>query len=656
MSDDHLALSPPAAPQPTEADYEAICAAVMETARGRWFLAEYAKRNRHADTETVLNAIARLESAIRGGREASPAERMRFDLIEMANAISRTKAEIAAIKPEGEHHGRLLEATEELDSIVQTTERATSDILAAAEQIQEIAWTLRERGADSAACSELDQRATDIYSACSFQDLTGQRTRKVIQTMRYLEERIAAMIAIWGEPPGPEPAERNAQTGEANDHLEQPDIDRMMPGAEPQAAGAGVEPVAADGAPPFSPGEAVETVPAGGEPGASTMAGDPDAPSYAAAAPGPEICADPAASNDERTAPPEETNLEPAEAAPIAARLALPDEPPMVAAPVGLDEPAPPREAPPSAIAVEDAPEDAGARVSVADARPTADAAPDETEAPADGPAEAPAIASARQGPPPDPADLLERILAIIRASMQIAETSQALLPPALQSVSDQLVEVALADLARPLPMPDEAGLVAAAPPGDGGPIEDLTEGMAAAVAALQGLDLAPAHEPAAAAVPLDDIAAQSEPQTLDSGAESVMVRPLSGPLSVAEAVDQMLARDPAQPVSPTADAPATPAAPLSEPVPVVAATHAPAQALLAEIAVPAAEAEPAVAAFLAAPDFPGDDDAAGDPAAGAASELPEIAMPIRPPEAPRRTAFADVAALSAEEKIALFS
>ena len=40
----------------SEVDYEAISAAVMETGRGRWFLAEYAKRNRNADTAMVLDA------------------------------------------------------------------------------------------------------------------------------------------------------------------------------------------------------------------------------------------------------------------------------------------------------------------------------------------------------------------------------------------------------------------------------------------------------------------------------------------------------------------------------------------------------------------------------------------------------------------------
>jgi len=189
----------PPAPMPlSDADYEAIEDAVLETNRGRWFLAEYARRNRHADTKMLLGAIDRLEAAIRGERTAESVDRIRFDLVEMAKAIARTKAEIAAIKPDVEQAGKFGEATEELDSIVSTTEAATSDILAAAEQIQEVAWTLREQGLDPEVCDLLDAKATAVYTACSFQDLTGQRTRKVIQVLRYLEGRINAMIDIWG--------------------------------------------------------------------------------------------------------------------------------------------------------------------------------------------------------------------------------------------------------------------------------------------------------------------------------------------------------------------------------------------------------------------------------------------------------------------------
>jgi chemotaxis protein CheZ len=266
----------PPVPMPlSEADYEAIEGAVLETSRGRWFLAEYARRNRHADTKMLLTAIDRLEAAIRGERTAESVDRIRFDLVEMAKAIARTKAEIAAIKPDGEQHGKFGEATEELDSIVGATEAATSDILAAAEHIQEVAWTLREQGLEAEVCDLIDAKATAVYTACSFQDLTGQRTRKVIQVLRYLEGRINAMIDIWGLD-GTMAAEA-AEAARARDGgaallsgpaqqglgLDQADVDVVMgpaAGAAPDYdevefvdAKPAAEPVATSAAPPIAP-------------------------------------------------------------------------------------------------------------------------------------------------------------------------------------------------------------------------------------------------------------------------------------------------------------------------------------------------------------------------------------------------------------------
>lgn len=237
-------ISPPAQIEPgalPTATYDMIEEAVRETARGRWFLAEYARRNRAADTLAVLEAIGRLETQVAAATTATRAtpdiERIRMDVREMAHAIARTKAEIAAIKPEGTAGGRFEEASVELDAIVQATATATGDILGAAETIQEIAWTLREMGTEAEVCDLIDAKTTDIYTACSFQDITGQRTRKVIGVLRFLEERIDSMMAIWGDAgiaPAPAPTAETdgpsllngpARPGEG---LDQSDVDLMM--------------------------------------------------------------------------------------------------------------------------------------------------------------------------------------------------------------------------------------------------------------------------------------------------------------------------------------------------------------------------------------------------------------------------------------------
>ncbi len=71
MSNEASAQSGKTDVSPAEAEYNAVYAAVTATERGRWFLAEFANRNRKADTDLILAAIARVEAAIRAG--AAPA-------------------------------------------------------------------------------------------------------------------------------------------------------------------------------------------------------------------------------------------------------------------------------------------------------------------------------------------------------------------------------------------------------------------------------------------------------------------------------------------------------------------------------------------------------------------------------------------------------
>jgi hypothetical protein len=98
-------------------DYEAIEAAVMETARGRWFLREYARRNRHADTQAVLDAVMQLKEAVLDGTTVS---RMKADLQNMASAIRQTKTEVRSFPnidkndPLGELSDAELQAAAEL--------------------------------------------------------------------------------------------------------------------------------------------------------------------------------------------------------------------------------------------------------------------------------------------------------------------------------------------------------------------------------------------------------------------------------------------------------------------------------------------------------------------------------------------------------------
>lgn len=226
-------------------EYDAIESAIGETARGRWFLEEFARRHRAADTSALLEAVERLERVIAGRRIPTELDRIRFDLVEMAEAIAHTRTDVAALRGTGQPNGALVAASEALDDIVHTTEQATSQILDAAEHVQEVAWALREAGGDDRRCDELDRQAAAIYTACSFRDLTAQRTRKVVQTLRYLEARIYGLIDTWDHAEVATDAPLTPAPG-----LSQSDVDAL------------VAPTADNGAPAENPGEAENGGPA----------------------------------------------------------------------------------------------------------------------------------------------------------------------------------------------------------------------------------------------------------------------------------------------------------------------------------------------------------------------------------------------------------
>ena len=79
-----------------EDDYQSFSAALGASARGRAFLHEYAKRNRHADTEVVLEALFRLERVAGGHKSAPEAERIRQELRALLNTIHSARPQIDA--------------------------------------------------------------------------------------------------------------------------------------------------------------------------------------------------------------------------------------------------------------------------------------------------------------------------------------------------------------------------------------------------------------------------------------------------------------------------------------------------------------------------------------------------------------------------------
>jgi chemotaxis protein CheZ len=126
---------------------------------------------------------------------------LKTELRALAVCIEHTKAEIAALKPKDADDDRLIAVTFELDAIVSSTERATEQILESSEKIEAIAKEIQAHAADgyvSRLVEDIGDTVSSIFEACNFQDITGQRITKVVKTLKYVEDRINAMIEIWG--------------------------------------------------------------------------------------------------------------------------------------------------------------------------------------------------------------------------------------------------------------------------------------------------------------------------------------------------------------------------------------------------------------------------------------------------------------------------
>lgn len=179
MADEAFALSPinARASLPTDADYDAICTAFMETSRGRWFLSEYAKRNRNADTRLVLDAVERIEATIASQKQAQaePAPPPIDPWPELMKAFTKTRIEIAQ------------------RMIVENDDGAFESIRTGVEMIRKVSKALRERGWDVRICDVFDTQVSAINDGYTGL-LAAQSIESGVQT-----EVLAAFDALAGQ-------------------------------------------------------------------------------------------------------------------------------------------------------------------------------------------------------------------------------------------------------------------------------------------------------------------------------------------------------------------------------------------------------------------------------------------------------------------------
>jgi chemotaxis protein CheZ len=186
-----------------------LSAAVVESTRAQgtampvqrkvFRIEEGARRRVGADVVGSPAAIER-DALDRARAQIAEAQAYKRELGLIHAAVERTRDEVTALDADAPGGEQAARARRELRAIVGGTEQATQAILQAAEAIDEAADRLAAsvKGShDQGLARDIQDRVVQIFEACNFQDLTGQRVAHVAATLKFVEEHVARLMAIW---------------------------------------------------------------------------------------------------------------------------------------------------------------------------------------------------------------------------------------------------------------------------------------------------------------------------------------------------------------------------------------------------------------------------------------------------------------------------
>jgi chemotaxis protein CheZ len=200
-------------------------------------LTERMRQNHECDIEADPIILEDVVMAVLGTMDErlTPVEATLLrEIAGLGRIIDQAKADIAGVSVDAITVSYIPSATDQLDAIVEHTAAATNSILECCELLERVAITL-----DTKEAGIVGQAVTQIYEACGFQDITGQRITKVINALQAIESRVLALggggsthggVGIESAAPDPRSVEELLLNGPALSHeaMAQHDIDKLM--------------------------------------------------------------------------------------------------------------------------------------------------------------------------------------------------------------------------------------------------------------------------------------------------------------------------------------------------------------------------------------------------------------------------------------------
>jgi hypothetical protein len=174
-------------------DYDAIERAIRETSRGRWFLNCYLERNRTAETRLLLDAIARLEAAMRDNGHMVDALQPAEALGKVAEALAEARGDIARMVSPNDVTP-LPVPRFSFGSIPRSARAATHAIRDAAEEIEKAAKALRGAGVFQGVARQITEKTEEIMRACVVQEQSIGQMQRVAMLISDIEAEIMAVM------------------------------------------------------------------------------------------------------------------------------------------------------------------------------------------------------------------------------------------------------------------------------------------------------------------------------------------------------------------------------------------------------------------------------------------------------------------------------
>ena len=163
----------------TDEEYRAIEVAMLQTARGRWFLAEHSRRSRRMESADLELALTKFKSSLRN----PPAllGRMHTELDQIKALIDETRASL------------VVRETTRGDGAVDDRP-ATAHLLQAAEALHESIWSLQAKDVDAELCNEIGRQTTAIFALTARQAQESRRVKKMASALDQIADRVTGAL------------------------------------------------------------------------------------------------------------------------------------------------------------------------------------------------------------------------------------------------------------------------------------------------------------------------------------------------------------------------------------------------------------------------------------------------------------------------------